>query len=105
MKVREALNDLKAGIVQPVYLLKGGDPFLQSFFIEHVAKTFFGTQPVDKTLMLPDDMKGKEIISQLTISDLFAGKKLWVGLFPVCKEGSSKVGTCFATLSTLTMRL
>jgi DNA polymerase-3 subunit delta len=78
MKVREALNDLKAGIVQPVYLLKGGDPFLQSFFIEHVAKTFFGTEPVDKTLMLPDDMTGKEIISQLTISDLFAGKKLFI---------------------------
>ena len=28
--------------------------------------------------MLPDDMKGKEIISQLTISDLFAGKKLFI---------------------------
>ena len=78
MKVREALNELKAGIVQPVYLLKGDDQFLRSFFIKHVSKTFFVTEPIDKTLMLPDDMKGKEIISQLTISDLFAGKKLFI---------------------------
>ena len=41
-------------------------------------ENFFGTEPVDKTLLLPDDMKGKEIISQLTISDLFAAKKLFI---------------------------
>jgi len=75
MKVNDAINDLKAGNISPVYFLKGNDQFLQSFFIEKLSKTFFGHEKEDKTLMLPDDMKGKEIMARLTMRDLFASKK------------------------------
>ena len=78
MIFKDAINDLKTGAVFPVYYLKGGDQFLQSFFIKKVSEAFFGDAPEDKTLMLPDDMKGKEIINRLTMSDLFASKKLFV---------------------------
>ena len=78
MKVNDAINDLKAGNISPVYFLKGNDQFLQSFFIEKLSKTFFGHEKEDKTLMLPDDMKGKEIMARLTMRDLFASKKLFV---------------------------
>ena len=78
MKINDALNDLKAAKISPVYFLKGNDQFLQSFFIEKLSNTFFGDVKEDKTLMLPDDMKGKEIIDRLTMSDLFASKKLFI---------------------------
>ena len=78
MIIKNAINDLKTGAILPIYYLKGGDQFLQSFFIEKVSVAFFGDMPADKTLMLPDDMKGKEIIDRLTMSDLFSSKKLFI---------------------------
>ena len=55
-----------------------------------------------KTLMLPDDMSGKEIIEKLTITDLFESKKLFIirepqkivgkssaDLFEICKNPNS----------------
>jgi len=78
MNIKDALNAIKTGNVLPVYFLKGNDHFLQSFFIERVSNIFFQDMPVDKTLMLPDDMKGKAIIDQLTVNDLFATKKLFI---------------------------
>ena len=78
MIIKNAINDLKTGSVFPIYYLKGGDQFLQSFFIQKVSETFFGDLKEEKTLMLPDDMKGKEILDRLTMSDLFASKKLFI---------------------------
>ena len=78
MKVKDAINDLKIGNIHPVYFLKGNDQFLQTFFIQKVSETFFGDSDKDQTLMLPDDMKGKEIMDRLTMSDLFSSKKLFV---------------------------
>ena len=78
MKVKDAINDLKIGNIHPVYFLKGNDQFLQTFFIQKVSETFFGDSDKDQTLMLPDDMKGKEIMARLTMSDLFSSKKLFV---------------------------
>jgi DNA polymerase-3 subunit delta len=78
MIIKDAINDLKTGSVFPIYYLKGGDQFLQSFFIQKVSETFFGDLPEEKTLMLPDDMKGKEILDRLTMRDLFASKKLFI---------------------------
>ena len=78
MKIKEALSIIKAGTVNSIYLLKGNDQFLQSFFIENVSRLFFKGDTIDKTLMLPDDMKGKEIIDRLTTSDLFSSKKIFI---------------------------
>ena len=78
MKISEALSSMKVGAVNAVYFLKGNDHFLQSFFIENISRVFFKGDIVDKTLMVPDDMKGKEIIDRLTTSDLFSSKKLFI---------------------------
>jgi len=78
MKIKGVLDTIKSGTVNPIYFLKGNDQFLQSLFVKKVSETFFGEDPVDKTLMLPDDMKGKEIVDQLTTRDLFSSNKLFV---------------------------
>ncbi len=78
MKIKQAINEAKAGNIFPVYLLKGDDHFLQSFFVEKIANIFSGDHPIDKMLMLPDDMKGKKIIEILTTIDLFSIKKIFI---------------------------
>ena len=78
MIVKEALKSISSGSTHPVFLLKGDDHFLQEFFIKKVLKIFFNDSPYTKTLMLPDDMSGKEIIEKLTITDLFEIHKLFI---------------------------
>ena len=78
MKVKEALKAISLGSPHPVFLLKGDDQFLQQFFIKKVSKIFFKDSVYTKTLMLPDDMSGKEIIEKLTNTDLFEIYKLFI---------------------------
>tara|TARA_A100001037_G_scaffold306813_1_gene355992 strand:- start:3898 stop:4872 length:975 start_codon:yes stop_codon:yes gene_type:complete len=78
MKVKDAINDLKSGLLKPIYFLKGGDQFLQSFFIDKISRYFFNDQPENKYFLVPDEIKGKEIIDRLTITDLFATKTLFI---------------------------
>ena len=85
-----------------MFLLKGDDHFLQDFFIKRVLEIFFNDSSYTKTLMLPDDMSGKEIIEKLTITDLFESNKLFIirdpqkivgkfsaDLFEICKNPNS----------------
>ena len=78
MKVKDAINDLKSGLLKPIYFLKGGDQFLQSFFIDKISRYFFNDQPENKYFLVPDEIKGKELIDRLTITDLFATKTLFI---------------------------
>ena len=99
MKVKEALKSISLETTHPVFLLKGDDHFLQDFFIKRVLEIFFNDSSYTKTLMLPDDMSGKEIIEKLTITDLFESNKLFIirdtqkivgkssaDLFEICKN-------------------
>ena len=78
MKVKKALKSISLETTHPVFLLKGDDHFLQDFFIKRVLEIFFNDSSYTKTLMLPDDMSGKEIIEKLTITDLFESNKLFI---------------------------
>ncbi|SVA97206.1 uncharacterized protein METZ01_LOCUS150060 [marine metagenome] len=78
MKGKEAIIAARTGTINSVYFLKGNDQFLQTYFIGKISDSFFGKDPVDKTLMLPDDMNGNEIINRLSSTDLFSSKKLFV---------------------------
>ena len=78
MKIKQAIDEAENGFFSPVYLLKGDDHFLQSFFVERIANIFSGDHPIDKILMLPDEIKGKKIIQNLTIIDLFSIKKIFI---------------------------
>ena len=91
MKLREAINDIKTGVVHPVYFLKGNDHFLQNFFIDELAKNLFEDQNENRMLMLPDEMSGKEIIDQLTTIDLFSEKKLFILRDPQKLKGKASL--------------
>ena len=65
MKLKEAINDIKEDVLHPVYLLKGNDHYLQNFFIDKLASKYFGSSPVEKLYLLPDEMSGKDIIDNI----------------------------------------
>ena len=91
MRLKEAINDIKKGVIHPVYLLKGDDHFLQNFFINKLEKELFVDQPANRMLMLPDEIKGKEIIDQLTTIDLFSEKKLFIIREPQKLKGKASL--------------
>ena len=78
MKIKEAIAGLKKDMIYPIYLLKGNDYFLQNFFIEKLSEEYFGSSKIEKVLMLPDDMSGKEIVDRITTTDLFSTKKIFI---------------------------
>ena len=78
MKIKEAIASLKKDMIYPIYSLRGGDHFLQNFFIERLSEEYFGSSKIEKILMLPDDMSGKEIVDRITATDLFSTKKIFI---------------------------
>ena len=84
------MNSLKNGGVDPVYLLQGKDKYLQQFLSDKIAERFFKDSKSDKILLIPDDMKGPEIIEQITATDLFSSKKMFILLDPQKISGQSR---------------
>ena len=78
MKIKIAIDELKNDVLHPVYFLKGNDYYLQQVFIEKLSEKYFESSPLEKILMLPDDMSGKEIVDRITTTDLFSTKKLFI---------------------------
>ena len=78
MKIKNALKSISPKKTLSVFLLKGNDYFLQDFFIKKVSKIYFSNYSYTTTIMLPDDMGGKEIIEKLVSTDLFEKHKLFI---------------------------
>jgi len=76
MTIKDSLKNIKSGKLKLVYLLKGNDSFLHSFFINKVCKYYFEGSNYSKTLILSDEMSGKEIIAKLLNEDLFLTKEV-----------------------------
>ena len=74
----DILRAIQVGDVEPVYFLLGEEYYLQHLIIEHIGKAIFGKSKQNKTLLLPDELSNKEIIDQLTQTDLFSSKKLFI---------------------------
>ena len=74
----DILRAIQGGDVEPVYFLLGEEYYLQHLIIEHIGKAIFGKSKQNKTLLLPDELSNKEIIDQLTQTDLFSSKKLFI---------------------------
>ena len=73
MKIKEAIASLKKDMIYPIYSLKGGDHFLQNFFIERLSEEYFGSSKIEKVLMLPDDMSGKAVsYTHLTLPTIYS---------------------------------
>ena len=88
--ITQLINSLKNGMIEPIYILQGTDKFLQRFLSDRIANTFFQNSKSDKTLLIPDDMKGPEIIEQITATDLFSSKKMYILLNPQKISGQSR---------------
>ena len=91
MKIKEAITGLKKDMIYPIYLLKGDDHFLQNFFIEKLSEEYFGSSKIEKVLMLPDDMSGKEIVDRITTTDLFSTKKIFIIRDPQKIKGKASI--------------
>ena len=91
MKIKEAIASLKKDMIYPVYSLKGSDHFLQNFFIERLSQEYFGSSKIEKILMLPDDMSGKEIVDRITTKDLFSTKKIFIIRDPQKIKGKASI--------------
>ena len=91
MKIKEAIAGLKKDMIYPIYLLKGNDHFLQNFFIEKLSEEYFGSSKIEKVLMLPDDMSGKEIVDRITTTDLFSTKKIFIIRDPQKIKGKASI--------------
>lgn len=88
--ITQLINSLKNSGVNPVYLLQGKDKYLQRFLSDKIADTFFHNSKSDKILLIPDDMKGPEIIENITATDLFSSKKIFILLEPQKISGQSR---------------
>ena len=91
IKIKDILNELKTGVVRPLYYIKGPDYFLQNFFINYLTNTIFKDNNEDKIILLPDEMSGAEIINRLTSQDLFSSKKLFILSPPQQLKGNANL--------------
>ena len=88
--VTQFINSLKNGVIDPIYVLQGTDKYLQRFLSDKIADSFFQDSKADKNLLIPDDMKGEEIIEQITATDLFSSKKMFILFEPQKLKGTSR---------------
>jgi len=91
MKIKEAIASIKKDTIYPIYSLKGNDHFLQNFFIEKLSEEYFGSSKIEKVIMLPDDMSGKEIVDRITTTDLFSTKKIFIIRDPQKIKGKASI--------------
>ncbi len=77
-EIRQLFQSLENGKIRPVYFLEGDDYFLQDLVSSKVEKALFDGNAAHRTILLPDEMSGKEIVDRLTETDLFSSKKLFI---------------------------
>ena len=78
IEYKYAIRSLKNKSIQQIYYLKGGDQFLQRFFIDNLSKVIFNNDTIDKTLLIPNELSGKEIMDKILSIDLFNKSKLFI---------------------------
>ena len=88
--ITQFMNSLKNGLVEPVHVFQGTDKYLQKYLSNKIAEKFFQDLKYDKTILIPDDMKGEEIIEQMTATDLFSSKKMFILFEPQKLKGTSR---------------
>ena len=88
--ILQLMKSLKNGLIEPIYLFQGTDKYLQKFLSDKIADEYFMNTKSDKSLLIPDDMKGPEIIEQIIATDLFSSKKMFILLDPQKISGQSR---------------
>ncbi len=78
IQYKNAIRSIQNNNIDPIYYLKGNDHFLQNFFIKRLSKAVFVNNKINKSLLLPHEMTGKEIIDNIISSDLFQTRRLFI---------------------------
>ena len=58
----KSIQLLEKGNINPIYFLMGEDQYLQQLFSERLANILFNNEPIQKTMLIPDEMKSNDII-------------------------------------------
>ena len=88
--IKDAIQAIGQGRINPIYYLMGEDQYLQQMFAEKVIQQLFQDDTVNKTVLIPDEMKSTEIIDHLTAADLFSSKKLFLLRNPNGLKGKAR---------------
>ncbi|MEC8703689.1 MAG: hypothetical protein VXX38_04020, partial [Candidatus Neomarinimicrobiota bacterium] len=86
----QAFVSLSNSNIKPVYFLVGNDQFLQDYFINELESCLFKNQPIDKAVLMADDIGSKEVVNKLNESDLFSSKKLFILRNPNSLRGKTR---------------
>ena len=86
----QAFVSLSNSNIKPVYFLVGSDQFLQDYFINELESCLFKNQPIDKAVLMADDIGSKEVVNKLNESDLFSSKKLFILRNPNSLRGKTR---------------
>lgn len=73
----DLLRSAQGGVIEPIYMLAGSDPFLQDHFIAEVAAKFL-PDGMRKHVYTLDDDKAEDILADLRAYSLFDGRQLVV---------------------------
>ncbi len=73
----DAIRQVTAGTIEPVYLLAGGDGYLEDFFIGEVARHFLPTGSRKQVFSLDDD-RAELVLAELNAYGLFQDRQLLV---------------------------
>ncbi len=77
LSFREAVRQIKGGSIAPVYLLAGGDAFLEDFLIGEVTGRFLSSGSRKQVFSLDDDQVEK-VLAELAAYDLFQEHQVMV---------------------------
>jgi DNA polymerase-3 subunit delta len=73
----DAIRQVMSDVIQPVYILGGGDPFFEDFFIEEVGKRVLPAEG-NKVIYSLDDDSADTILAELSAYHLFQTRQMIV---------------------------
>ena len=79
--IRQVMND----VIDPVYVLAGGDPFFEDFFIDEAGKRYLPAEG-NRVIYSLDDDSADTVLAELNAYSLFEGRQMIVAVGRVHKE-------------------
>ena len=59
---KESIQLLEKDNIKPIYFLMGEDQYLQQLFSKRLANILFNNEPIQKMMLIPDEIKSNDII-------------------------------------------
>ena len=77
LSYNDAIQAIRSGVINPVYLLAGGDPFFEDFLIQEVGQSFLSPGSRKQVFSLDDDQP-ESVLAELSSYGLFQDHQLLV---------------------------